>query len=108
MFMFYLIAGVALFVAVALDILKTTLSTRGGGPLTNGLSRLVWRLFFLAARRRGSAKLLEYAGQSVLLVILLSWVASLWLSLFLMLWSAPGSVVDDTTGIAAGAWETFY
>ncbi|MCQ4327830.1 potassium channel family protein [Stutzerimonas stutzeri] len=81
---------------------------RGGGKITNGLSRGVWRAFFLAAGRRGESKLLEYAGQCVLLSILLCWIAGLWLSLFLVLASHPGSVVDGTTKLAANLWETFY
>ncbi|MGK9063842.1 potassium channel family protein [Stutzerimonas chloritidismutans] len=106
MFLFSL--GVLLFLLVATDITKTTLSTRGGGTLTNLTARLVWRVFFVAAKRRGASKLLEYAGQVVLLSVLLAWIATLWLSLFFLLASSHGSVVDDTTGVAADLWETFY
>ncbi|GAB6387542.1 potassium channel family protein [Stutzerimonas marianensis] len=106
--MLLLLLGVLLFLLVATDITKTTLSTRGGGILTNLVSRLVWWGFFSAARRRGASRLLEYAGQAVLLSVLLTWIVMLWLSLFLVFASTPGSVVDDTTGVAADLWETFY
>ena len=76
--------------------------------MTNVVSRMVWAAFFAAAGRRGRAKRLEYAGQCVLLAILLTWVLCLWMSLFLMLASAAGSVVDDSSGAAADLWETFY
>lgn len=106
--MAFLILGIVLFLATALDITKTTLSTRGGGMLTDGLSRLVWRCFFMASGRRGESKLLEYAGQCVLVAVLLLWISCLWLSLFLMFASHPGSVENGTTKVAADLWETFY
>ncbi len=106
--MAFLILGILLFLVTAIDITKTTLSSRGGGLLTNGVSRLVWFGFFAAARRRGGSKLLEYAGQTVLLSVLLTWIACLWMSLFLMLASDSSSVVNSTTKVAADLWETFY
>lgn len=106
--MVFLVLGILLFLMTAMDITKTTLSTRGGGTLTNAVSRLVWRCFFIASGRRGESKLLEYAGQCVLLLVLLTWIACLWLSLFLMLASDPGAVVNDTTKLVADRWETFY
>jgi len=106
--MLFLVFGVLLFLVAATDITKTTLSTRGGGTLTNAVSKLVWRCFFTAARRNGESKLLEYAGQCVLLLVLLTWIVCLWLSLFLMLASDPGAVVNDTTKLVADRWETLY
>ncbi|MEL7559181.1 potassium channel family protein [Stutzerimonas chloritidismutans] len=44
----------------------------------------------------------------MLLLVLLTWIACLWLSLFLMLASDPASVIDGTTKAAADLWETFY
>lgn len=104
--MAFLVLGVLLFLATPTDIIKTTLSTRGGGMLTNGLTRLVWRGFFWASGRRGESKLLEYAGPCVLVSVLLLWICCLWFSLFLMLASAPGAVVNSTTKVAADLWET--
>lgn len=106
--MVFLVSGIVLFLITAVDITKTTLSTRGGGTLTNAVSRLVWRCFFIAAGRRGESKPLEYAGQCVLMLVLLTWIVCLWLSLFLMLASDPGAVVDGTTKLAADSWEVLY
>lgn len=64
--------GVLLFLLTAMDITKTTLSTRGGGLLTNAVARSVRACFFVAAGRRGEARLLEYSGQCVLLAVLAS------------------------------------
>ena len=45
--------GILLFLLIAADIIKTTLSTRGGGMLTNAVTRSVWALFFRVAGRQG-------------------------------------------------------
>lgn len=106
--MIFLVSGIVFFLITAMDIIKTTLSTQGGGPMTNAITRMVWQCFFIASRRRGESKLLEYAGQCVLLLVLITWIGSLWISLFLMLASDPGAVLNDTTKLAADKWETFY
>lgn len=100
--------GILLFLLIAADIIKTTLSTRGGGMLTNAVTRSVWALFFRAAGRQGRSGLLQYAGQFVVLSVLLSWILGLWASLFLLFASHPGSIVDDATKLPADLWETFY
>lgn len=102
------ILGTLLFFMTAADITKTTLSTRGGGILTNTVARLVWACFFKAAGRQGRSRLLEYAGQFVLLSVLLTWILALWVSLFLLFAAQAGSVVDGTTKVPADLWETFY
>ncbi len=100
--------GILLFLLIAADIIKTTLSTRGGGMLTNAVTRSVWALFFRAAGRQGRSGVLQYAGQFVVLSVLLSWILGLWASLFLLFASHPGSIVDDATKLPADLWETFY
>lgn len=100
--------GVLLFLFTAMDITKTTLSTRGGGLLTNAVARSVRACFFVAAGRRGESRLLEYSGQCVLLAVLASWILALWASLFLVLASSPGSVISSNTRMPADLWETLY
>lgn len=97
--------GILLFLLIAADIIKTTLSPRGGGMLTNAVTRSVWALFFRAAGRQGRSGLLQYAGQFVVLLVLLSWILGLWASLFLLFASHPGSIVDDATKLPADLWE---
>lgn len=104
----YLCLGAFLFAITALDIIKTTLSSNGGGKITNLVSRSVWKVFFLAAGRKGKSKLLQYAGPSVLVSILLVWVVGLWLGLFLLLLSDPDAVQKSSTLAPADAWEKLY
>ena len=105
---FYLGLGAVLFSFTALDIIKTTFSSMGGGKITDLVSKGVWSAFFAASGRKGSSRLLPYAGPSILLSVLLVWVLGLWLGLFLMLLSEAGSIVNSTTKANASVLEKLY
>nr|WP_262921695.1 potassium channel family protein [Pontibacter ruber] len=104
----YLFLGVLIFTLIALDIIKTTFSSSGGGRITELVSRTVWKIFFFVSGKKGRAKLLEYAGPSILTSTLLTWVLGLWAGLFLMLLSDPDSVVNSTTLSSASPLEKLY
>ncbi|WP_237144703.1 ion channel [Pontibacter pamirensis] len=105
---FYFALGALVFAITALDIIKTTLSSNGGGMVTILVSRAVYKLFFLAAGKRGKSKLLSYAGPAVLVSVLLVWIVGFWSGLFLALLSDPGSVVHSITKTDASAVEKLY
>lgn len=102
-----LILGVTIIALVLADIVRTTLSSNGGGFLTDAVAAGVWKLFFLASSKRGRANLLSHAGMMILLSIILAWVLSLWLGLFLVLLSDAGSVVTDK-GASSNVMEKLY
>ncbi|QOY93838.1 two pore domain potassium channel family protein [Massilia sp. UMI-21] len=102
-----LILGVSIIALVLADIVRTTLSSNGGGFLTNAVAAGVWKLFFLASSKRGRATLLTHAGMMILISIILAWVLSLWLGVFLVLLSDAGSIVTDK-GAASNAMEKLY
>ncbi|GAA4429659.1 potassium channel family protein [Pontibacter saemangeumensis] len=104
----YFSLGILVFAITALDIIKTALSSNGGGMVTSLVSRAVYKVFFLAAGRRGKSKLLGYAGPAVLVSVLLVWIAGFWSGLFLALLSDPGSVVHSITKTNASAGEKLY
>lgn len=104
----YLAAGLLIYGLTTLDIIKTAFSSRGAGRFTQAASRLIWSVFFAAARRRGRSRLLEYAGLSVLAGIITLWICGLWLGLWLVLMSDPSSVVASATRIAATPLEKLY
>ncbi|MCJ8163377.1 potassium channel family protein [Pontibacter sp. E15-1] len=108
MHVLYLTFGILLFVFTALDIIKTTFSSNGGGLLTNMVSKAVWKTFFFSAGKNGRSKVLEYAGPAVLMMVLLAWVTGLWSGLFLMLLSDADSVIKSTTKASTGALEKLY
>lgn len=100
--------GALLLLLVAADIVKTTLSSNGGGPITNAAAGAVWRLFFMAARKKAQSPLLDYAGMGVLIAVLFVWLSGLWLGLFLMLLSAADSIVASSTEATTSALEKLY
>ncbi|AKD04333.1 ion channel [Pontibacter korlensis] len=104
----YLCLGILVFTLIILDIIKTALSSSGGGRVTNAVTNGVWKAFFLMAGKRGTSKLLSYSGPAILVSILLTWVLGLWSGLFLVLLSDPGSVVNSKTLVSAGPLEKLY
>jgi len=58
--------GSLLILAVAVDLLWTTLGTHGGGPLTGHGMHVVWRGIVALHRRRPAHRLLSFAGSVML------------------------------------------
>ncbi|CEG54416.1 potassium channel family protein [Stutzerimonas kunmingensis] len=104
----YFVVGSLIFIVTAAEIIKTVFSTQGGGAITTKLTKAIWALFFFGSRKKGDARLLEYAGPSILIVVLMCWIAGLWLGLFLMLVTDQNSVVSGTTQIATTPLEKLY
>ena len=104
----FLVLGVLLFAVTAMDIIQTTFTTNGGGRITGFVSGNVWKAFFLAAGRNGRSPLLEYAGPTILVCILIVWIAGMWSALLLVLLSDPDSVRDSSTHLPAGLLEKLY
>ncbi len=104
----YLSIGLLLYVGTLADLVKTTFSSTGGGWVTNGLAKAVWRTFFVISGRRGHSRLLPYAGPTILVVILGAWILGLWLSFFFLLLSDPISIRHGVTGLPADGLEKLY
>jgi len=104
----YFLAGSLVFILIATDIIKTVFSTRGGGAISEKLTQAIWSSFFFCSRKKGSATLLEYAGPTILIVVLMFWIAGLWLGLFLMLMTEQSSIVASTTQLPTTPLEKIY
>ncbi len=91
-----------------MDLIKTTISSNGGGKITSNVSKGVWKLFYIASGKNGRSDLLGYAGPVVLASILLVWIIGLWSGLFLMLLSDTDSIVRSGTLASAGPLEKLY
>lgn len=88
-----LLAGGAALLAFAFyDLIKTTLG-QGGGPMTNRVTALVWRLALLVHRRWRAHGLLTTAGVAGILLVVLLWLALVWGGWTLLFSSAEGAVV---------------
>ncbi len=102
------ILGILLYFSIAIDIIKTTLSTQGGGFITGRISYYFWRCAFKIAGKNGKSRLLGHVGYLLLIKILASWVLLLWLSMFLILNVSADTVLNATTKLPAGLWEKVY
>ena len=105
---FYFLCAAFLFIITALDIIKTTHSSSGGGKITDAVSKGVWKGLYVAAGKNGRSKLLEYAGLGVLVSILTVWVFGLWAGVFVMLLSDPDSVLKSSTLASTDPLEKLY
>ncbi|WP_181307978.1 potassium channel family protein [Rufibacter sp. XAAS-G3-1] len=104
----YLLSGTSIFIITTVDIIKTTLSTKGGGVITKRISRAVWKLFFSMSGQNGKSTALEFAGPAVLIMVLLVWIIGLWAGFFLLLLSDGDSIINSTTRENAMALEKLY
>ena len=96
-----LVAGIIILIIVSIDILTTILKLSGGGLISNGVSKVIWRIFRFMAGSDARKKILNYAGISILVFLFLSWTAALWLGYSLIFLSAESSVVDTSTNVPA-------
>lgn len=89
--------GMLLIVLAVIDIVWTVVaSARGSGPISHLFAVSVWKLAGRWAPR-GRHGLRELFGYGILVGIVLSWVATLWLGLTLAFLSDAGGVVDAGT-----------
>ena len=100
-------AGVALLVAVFVDLVWTTLGvSHGAGPLTSVMLRAGWRAG-APLRRRQAHGAIAVAGVVTVMATLAVWVVMLWAAWASMFLGAGDGVVDRT-GANAGAWDRIY
>jgi hypothetical protein len=106
------LVGLALVTVAILDVLWTTLSTTGGGPLSSGLARRLWQgALGLHARLSApsASRLLQGAGPAILLSSLLLWIVLLWTGWTLIFSAAPDAVrAVQTDAPAAPAGRIYF
>ena len=102
--------GIVLVAIAMLDVLWTTLSMTGGGPLSTGLARGLWRSVHGLRHWTGatSTRLLQLAGPGILLSSLLMWVVLLWAGWTLLFSAAPDAVRALQTGASASLAGRVY
>jgi hypothetical protein len=90
-----LVIGVGLILAVSVDVVWTTLGTHGGGPLSGPVMSLVWKGTIHIHRRRKNHRLLSFAGSIILALLLVFWVALLWIG-WTLVYSAKHDALADS------------
>jgi hypothetical protein len=90
-----ILAGTALIGLMSVDVLRTTLTLRGGGPVTRRTSALIWSLFKRWRGARRQHERLAHAGMIVILVTVAVWLALLWLGWTLIFMADSGAVLES-------------
>ncbi len=104
-----LLAGLILLAFTLFDIIITTLTTRGAGPLAGRLMDGLWGLLCAVQRRRDSGHgVLSGGGTAIVLSVVLVWVALLWAAWAMVFLSVPGAVVGSLTAEPADAVSVIY
>ncbi|MFW5725877.1 MAG: hypothetical protein ACOCX0_05460 [Bacteroidota bacterium] len=93
-----IITSVLLLSFVFWDVFKTIFSTRGGGPLSNSWTRLLWECLLIVHKWRPVHRLLTYAGPFMLLSSILLWYILLGVGVFIAFAAYPDSVINNSTG----------
>ena len=111
-----LILGLGIYLLVMADVLKTTISMHGGGPLTNVIMRATNRLIAAPPAKfgvdtYGHSGIRLFARYSALLltsVLFVVWFVGLAAGLTIALASVPGGIQQETTGYGVGFLERLY
>lgn len=94
----YTALGAAVLLLVVVDVVRTTLSASGDGPLTRVLGRGLW-----AATGHAAA-----AGPLVLVTTAAMWTGLLWIAWTLVFLGAEPAVVTASGGEPVGLWRRLY
>lgn len=102
----YLSLGTLLLAVIGCDFFYTTLSGSGTGFISRFVYLLSHKLLQIGVKLMGR-KVYSISGMLVNLMLLFVWVSLVWLGLFLVFSSDPGSIVNNS-GRAANTIERLY
>ncbi|MDT0651312.1 hypothetical protein [Autumnicola edwardsiae] len=103
-----IILGISLLIAVSIDIIKTVIFIDGSGTFSKFLAAGIWQIFYFIGGKKGSSKVLTFAGGTILIVLVLFWILMIWGGYSLIFLSDPDSVVDTTTKKPASTIGNIY
>ena len=100
--------GITLIALTAYDVIITTLTLDGGGPITGRVSSWLWKGALRLHERSPSHPLLSRVVWITLLLVVALWTLALLIGWSLIFSAYSGAVVNSTTGDPAGFWERVY
>ena len=102
------VVGLLVIGAILVDAFLTILSTSTAGPLTRAWSHPLWQLLLRIHRRRRIHVALGLTGPAMVVLTILIWYGGLVLGTWLIFTAHPGSVINNSTSLAADTSQTFY
>lgn len=100
--------GLAIVLFVLLDIVITTLTVGGAGPLMRRVANGFWQGALWAHRRRPRHGLLAASGWLILLMMILIWLLLTWAGWTVVFSAAEDAIVSTNGGVPATLWERIY
>ncbi len=104
----FLIAGFALITLAMVDMIWSTISINGGGPIASKISVVCWKISRVLFSRFQSHKILQLTTVVVLILTFLGWVVPKWIGWTLIFTAGEEVVVHQVTGEPAGLRDRAY
>ncbi|MFW6358390.1 MAG: ion channel [Chroococcales cyanobacterium] len=103
-----ILIGITILVTVVVDVLITTLTLGGGGPLTSRISSWIWHGALFIHRKHCSHRFLAIVGWSMLIGIPLLWFILVWVGWTFIFSADEMAVVSSSTKLPANLWHRIY
>jgi len=102
-----LIIGLLIILVAMVDLIVTTLTMEGAGPVSNPVSHFMWRWFRPQGRSSGARRRIM-SGPAVLVVMILFWVVCIWVG-WVLVFSWQGiTLVNAQSGLPSTLAERIY
>lgn len=103
-----IILGLFILTLVTIDVLITTLTLGGGGPITSRITTWVWKLSLKIHHRHSFHRMLATVGWILLVSIAVIWYVGAFIGWVLLFDSTVTAVVNASSKQPADMWETIY
>ena len=103
-----LIAGFALIAVAIADVIWSTVSINGGGPISNKVSVVCWKVSRAIFVRTSSHWFLEWTTVAILVLTFLAWVVPMWLGWTLIFSAGEEVVIHQLSEEPAGLLDRAY
>ena len=101
------LAGVVIVLFTFVDVLYTTIMSRGSGSFSDRLTSVLWQKIMARRRSWGDSRLSQ-AGIAVMIVVITMWIALMWAGWTLVFCGGEGAIVNAQSKAPATTWERAY
>lgn len=101
-------SGIVLLVIVSLDMFTTIIHMGGGGFISRLVASIIWKCLFYLAGKNAKSRLLDFAGSTILIYLVFSWIIIVWVGFSLIFLAYDESVLVTGSNYATNAMEKIY
>lgn len=105
---FLLIIGFAIIAIAMIDVIWSTISTNGGGPIAMRLSAICWKVARIIFKRFHYHRILEFNTVVILILTFLVWVLPMWFGWTVIFSASEAIVIHQSSGEAANLADRVY